>query len=383
MHHHRVVGFWLAVVAILAIAAPAFAPPEPLNIPEELIGAQLSDSQRAQIDEHVDWWREKTLAAITNEDIIEARKGLLKEFAYSNNRLFREYFIQATIRELLPLALGNDLPADDSLREVKRINVAILLASMPDRTIQPALERLVTDENPAIRYLGWKGYSQTRPSILRGGNQPIDTFVDSMVTALKSESSPLVLVMVYDNTRFGSQIIAGINPDRITAMQKRFLQAIDESWTARRKVIASAENIQAFMSFSNGARVLGELGKALAADRDLSKTALQNLLDMAGTASKVFDTAWNAEKNLSSVEDLEEREKQSREYEKVIDASRELLLACENGIRVITNSDSTPLASALADTRNPDQGAGVRQAVFTWKDELDDRFGVVDPRPVE
>ena len=66
-------------------------PPEP-KIPEDALKRSLIPMHQNQITERIKWWKDMFVNTRKSKDIIEARKGLIKDYNLYNSSRYKFYF---------------------------------------------------------------------------------------------------------------------------------------------------------------------------------------------------------------------------------------------------------------------------------------------------
>ncbi|MFP4105478.1 MAG: HEAT repeat domain-containing protein [Phycisphaerae bacterium] len=179
----RLVCLIIPVVTLLT-GSVAFSQAPPLDIPDEALNNRLLSAHEEMIRTRIQHYADLMKTAENEEDIFRGRQNIIRDYNLYQSTAYRFVFAREAAEVLTPL-----LKSDPKLQ----INASIVLANLPQVTIQPALEEMVTHQNPAVRYLGWKGYSLVRSLLLAQGQRYRKTMFDSLTAAAKNEDSPVVL----------------------------------------------------------------------------------------------------------------------------------------------------------------------------------------------
>mgnify|MGYP006301421139 FL=1 len=299
-------SFWLLVSAVVfLLGTPVLAIPKAIEIPEALMQGELLTVHRNQIIDRIVWWKKSLLAAKTDSEIQRACQKLLGDYLLYTNRNYREAFAEETIKQCKEVLTGKDIAPDDSLRDLKMLNLSLVLAKMPQPAMEPAYQLMVGSSNEGIRFIGWKGYLAIRPVLLRGTEKNRAPMIAAATQALAKEDNPIILSMVYQVMNLGT-VEEKIDVKIRLQADVNFLKAIQNSWPTRRKGVLTLEEGQDELlpALRNGVLALRSIGTDFALQEpkdDKSITlCLQLILDMAYSTAQTFDRAWqNPQANLN------------------------------------------------------------------------------------
>lgn len=178
-------------IAVLAIVLSAggsawgqFDPPELPPLPP---GGDLNDQYVESIRQRIVYWAGEMDKAQDVGTLVTVRTRLENDYLLYEGRGYRYVFARESAG-----VFGDKLHAKGELGPFVQINAALALSSMPQASIQPALEKMVVHPNPAIRYLGWQGYAEARTPILAQYDTNRQTFYKSIRAAAGDEESGLV-----------------------------------------------------------------------------------------------------------------------------------------------------------------------------------------------
>jgi len=318
----------------------------------------LLKTHKRAINARIEWWKNKLLVADTVDAVSDSCKKLMHDYARSDNRTYKNFFVTSCVKQYLPLLSEKSekkIPLDDKLRREKLIQIASLLSKLRDRAILPALTSMAVNKNPAVRLLAWEGYKNSRARFIMS-RRATDEMLKEIEKALKTEKSPIVLRAVYRLMNF-----RGIDPELVSESTLKkindfFLKILNATWNTRRLGVLEGK-IQKIDRASREVTVLGYLGSVDGTTRKTKTKVLQMLLDMSSTAAGVYDRTLETDPEVNKACSL-------------------LLLECEQNLNAITETQSQLLEKGL--TSKLESGAAVQRAIFTWSDKLKN-LGVKTP----
>ena len=329
---------------------------------------QASPLDARRIDETLTAIAEAMDDANDQERVIRLRDKTLEEYGFWDDRKAGYTFARAAARRLGPL-LGAGLKADDPLRTLKVVNVAMALSMMPQVTIQPALETMVAHGNPAVRLFGWMGYRRTRDRLMSQG----EAFAGKMFAALDksadTERSPLVLGAMFRMLRMDARP-AGLPEDVWKAARRRSLGILKRNWRRWCVKVASCQPEMAAASLRLVDAVRAHAGAAAEnKDEKKQKAAKKLLVQMA------YDVAW-----FASLAYQKTYRKPGMGMRAVGDNGA-LLRACERALNAMSGLEHKSIVIAL--TKGDDDGRAERvrlAVVFYWLEALTKNYGVTEPK---
>ena len=178
--------------------------------------------------------------ADSEDKVIKARKRLIDEYRDAESRGAGYAFARAAAEKLRPL-LGKGLKADDPLRMVKIVNLAIALSNMPQASIQPALGAMIAHKSPAVRFYGWAGYLEARRKVLGQGEEFADTMIAAVEKTGDQEQSVAVLSGMFRTLDMGVAVPAGVSQKTWKQWRQRTLAALERNWNRWCGIIASGD----------------------------------------------------------------------------------------------------------------------------------------------
>ena len=321
----------------------------------------LLKGQKQAIEARIGWWKNKLLIADTVDAISDSCEKLMQDYAKSENRTYKNFFVASCVEQYLPL-LGEKsekIPLDDKLRMEKIIQVASLLSQLRDRAILPALQSMSVSKNPALRLLAWEGYKNSRGRFITS-RKTTDGMLKTIGNALNTEKDPIVLQAIYNLMNFRGIDVDLVSESTLKKINNFFLNTLEATWNARRLGVmeGKAEKID---RATEEAAILGYLGSVRGVSQTTKTKVLQMLLDMASSAADVYDRTL----------------KEETRDPKANKACVLLLLECEQNLNGVAEMQNQSLTKALASDADP--GAAVLGAIFTWSDELK-KMGVKTPK---
>ena len=343
----------VCVAMILPITGLTSGQLVPFPTMSEDMDTLLKDHKEA-IQARIGWWKNRLLIADTVDTVGDSCEKLMQDYARSETRVYKNFFVTSCVTQLLPLLDEKGIPLDDKLRRVKLIHVASLLSKLRDRAILPALKSMSVNKNPAVRLLAWEGFKNSRSRFVTS-RKTTDEMLQGIEEALKTEKSPIVLQGVYSLMNFRGFDVERVPETTLKKINDFFLTILDATWNTRRLGVQEG-NVQKINRATEEVAVLGYLGSVKSVS---SKTkVLQMLLDMASSAAGVYDRTTKKDPEVNK-------------------ACMLLLLECEQNLNGIAETQIQPLVKGL--TSNADSGAAVQRAIFTWSDELK-KMGVKTPQ---
>lgn len=333
----------------------AAAPPPVLDIPVSALESRLAPRHIEQIKARVKYWLDLLVNADNEKAVRSACSAIQKDYhKYSGF----EYRLE-TARETSKSVEGifkTGLKANDPFKNLKEVNLGIIVSRMPQVTIQPALEVMVRQPNPAVRYVGWQGYRAARSLLLAQGGQHGRTMFETSGAMAAQEASPCVIggIMQLLNIPAGA---VGVRPDDLARAHETSFGILKKHWDrwCRRVLRGNAEMPEAV---NRGINALRNYADIFAGNESRRKDILQMLADMMWCSGKAYDRAGGKGPHA--------------------DLNVLLLLNCERSVNAVTRVRSKWIRSALTNPETPDRGAAVRMAVLKWTAELA-KYGVKKP----
>jgi hypothetical protein len=345
---------------VLAAGSSAFAAATPpsLTVPDKGITPQHKD----QIAARIRYWLDGIREAKDETALANARKGFASDYSLHESAEYRFAFAGVAAKECVEL-----LKLDDN---AKLVTVAMMIASLPQASIQPALDAMVVHRNPAVRYFGWEGYRGAKAAIIAQSADSTDKMLKQMGDRLAVEESPLVVGQIYSAMIFGASETGGMSGDAVAKAERQFAAVLAKTWMRQcEQVLVGGVDVAA--AAGRGVALLQQEGEAVAADKAALKPVLQMLADVAYAAATAYDKALTAKDNA------------------IADADAQLLKDCEAALNAVLKTTNNYLEKPLTEPKIQDRGQAVKSyvdkgsgknyGVLKWIDDLK-ALGVVEPK---
>lgn len=304
------------------------------------LGAQPADEDIAQ---SVKRWLDEMAKASSFDEILKARQGFAKTYAFRDGRGQGFAYAQETSRQLIPRLKEYDA--------VKLINLTMVVSKMPQGSIQPALDVLVAHTNPAVRYLGWRGYRDARVAILSLGGKPRETFFATLKRRAGVETSSVALRMLIATVRLPRSLGPRLGAAALKEAQQQALSVLESAWAAWcQRVIDQAEGMPAVAV--EAVAVLLELYQAVGAPPKTQKALLQRIYEMMFCSSAAY------------------RKSKADDSDPLAKANAKLLVTCEKALGAVSGSTSQRVQDALKKDDPDERKAFVGIAVIDWRKDL-------------
>jgi len=336
-----------AVVVILGRGLPAAAPPV-WDISDAAISGGLLPSHVSQIDARIRYWVETMRQARDYKTVVTSRTGLLQDYGSFGSVEFRYTFARLAAEFVTPLL---ELPDD-----IKQVNAALALSRMPQVIMQPALEKMVVHRNPAVRYLGWRGYRGVRTLLLAQGPSYRQTMFRSLGAAAARENSPLVIRAIFGVLRIPAAGAAVPEDVRSKAQEQAFV-IFQQIWPSCCRRVLAGNAVMAEAS-QEGLAALLNFAPIFGAQKANSVAILQMVVEMTWCSAMAYD--------------------QARASGPIAAANTALLRECEKALNNLKNTRNKDIEAPLTAPKQPDRGSAVRLGVLEWIKLLKDD-GVVKP----
>jgi hypothetical protein len=340
----------LASLALTTAVCLAQEAAPPLEIPPDVLKTALSQAYVAQIDARVKYYADRFQEVGGDEDIVALRKKVLDDYRKYDSTEYQYVFTQTAVKYLSPLL--------QEPNQTRQVNVAMALSQMEQVPVQPALESMIKDENPAVRYLGWQGYKRIRMSVLAQGSEGVETMYASLARAAENETEASVVKAIFQMLYLPPIRPEAVSEQSFSVARKRSLDILRKCWPKRcREVLAGS----AAMADAARAGVVALLGfENLSTEDPAVQTALlQMLVDILYCSSKAYDAA-HAAGNVAEV-------------------NSDLMQDAENALNAVSKLRLSQVTTALLDPKvQPPREAAVGLAVLDWIDALKSK-GVKKP----
>lgn len=274
----------VALLAVAGLCAPAWAGPTLEDLSKIGVDRALQPPAIKTIGDYLEACVEQFRSAKTPENLAKARQAFLDGYAAHAEPVYQIEYARVAGEKLTPLLTLPDAG--------KQVQVARLIASMQQMTIQPALEAMATSASAAVRYWAAKGYG-TRNTMRAVMAQGAEASAKMMATLEKlglQDKSPQVFAMVVS--------VLNPSPD-FKKEQNAQLQALqDKIWLARLKDVRAGR--------ADMAEAYAHAAEMLLAEPDQPAPVLQMLTDAleAGSLALLSPEVQGNEQVFKTVADL-------------------------------------------------------------------------------
>jgi len=284
------------------------------------------------------------------EEVLAGRKKIKAIYD-----LYEGYHYQSTVTELAARHLVKILHTEEPIKEV---NAALALSKMRWVTVQPALEVMVAHENPAVRYLGWRGYQRVRLWVIAQPREFSEKMFASLERAAMNETQKPVIAAVVKMLSIEPQTVPFISQEDFLWARSRALEILRKAWPRYCRLVREGDG--EFAEMCRGAMLAVRKIPSPRSERSQKAPVVQLTLDMMGASAEAFSKA---------PPDSPARR-----------ANRGLLIETENALNFITALRKAYLQQAL--TGGGAEPAPVEQAIGSWLNDLRSAgYEVVAPAP--
>jgi len=346
-------------VAALTVAVGSWADTSGGAPPELSISSpsSLAQVEVEQLRQRLKYWADEIIAGTAAGQVATAAAGARNDYRLYSARDYQYRFAEIAGEVFVPVIKGG-LDEDDRLRLMKEVNLAIVLARIPQVNIMPALTSMLEHPNSAVRYLGWEGYRLNRTGILAQSREYAQNMLDATIPAAEKETSAPVIGSIFSVANISLGLPA-VPASTIKEAQQRMFAMLEANWLkwCKRVMAGEAEMSRACENSIEGVKTLAA---AQAGGQDSKAKALQMLADLMHSAAGAYDfsagTGPIAEENSI------------------------LLRACEAALVELSGLTSNRIVAILADEKfEGDRSAALGLKVYDWFDDLK-QFGVSEPR---
>ena len=343
------------VLGALSLSGAVAAEPAPISIASTNLKGGLVKGDIKQIDAHTRYWVSELAAAKTAADIYAAREGILADYnKYATSIRYQIEFARS-VTGIVPAAVKK-LDTNDRLISLKEVNFAIAASKMTQLTSIPALDALVRNENPGVRFLAWRGYREVRDQAIRKGKEDAGTLFDALQRHAATEPSPLVAAVIVD--------ILHIEKSAWTT--DAFKKAFDLTFNTLVGMLKTCCDRLAGGDADWARPCIAALPILLSADgfykpdRKKATLIIQQMVNIAQAAAKAYETA----------------DGQGR----VAFQCTPLLQQAEQAIASLTNDSGREIRSTLLDKKmSPlEKSKAIPRAILDWIDRLEE-LGIKKP----
>jgi len=387
----------------------------------------LTAGDESSIRQYVHYWADQIRNAPTQDAVAKARQMLIQGYQRDTSAAHQYTYAKQATEALTPLLA---LPSAG-----KQINTAMAIIEMPQTPIQDALEALVHHDNPAVRYLGWQGYTRARGALLTEGGTFANRYNESLQNAARQEDSGIVLMVILQAANLSPERPTSIGSDVYARCQQVAFDALQDAWPRICRQVIAGSDVYADTA-RTGIAALQSLATAYAQDPKRVQQILQMVVDAAYCGAKTYERQMRlvlqteeklaelraqleaastptpapgpvvpvppgpatGETTAAPAEDSAVIRENIRKQEKILhDANAEaatvamLLLECERVLNGITTQQKDYLNEPLRNDRvNALRKEGIEPTIWYRKDEKDygvlawvkalESYGVVKPK---
>ncbi len=348
-----------AAACLLAVLAS-------VTVSASLLPAQDSGSSSA-VDELI-----KTL--LTSEDaekVLYARTRLQQWYAEYDDSSRGPAFSRMIVERVAPALGAVPHATAATIDRVRLANMAILLGSMPQVNVQPALQQMVVHANPGVRLWGWKGYLRARTLMLRQGEAAFTPMFAALAASAQNESAAPVLGSMFSVLRLDPTPPDGLDAAAWNAWRAQVRQTLAGGVARWADMVGRGDPEMAVAAATLPTAIRNY---AATLDREKDKATLAELAQMAYTLAAQSSYAY----------------KEAGYNTPVANANALLLRDVEAALNDLAGLNQTFIEAALSRAEFNGQvmagadpyAAAVRLAVITsWKNALGQKgFAVQTPK---
>lgn len=356
-----------AVLLGLCSAVQAQQPPA-IDIPDaELRGGALQ-TRVPQIDTYLTYWAGQIKDGKDESTIVAARGKILAAYNQYDAAPFKSIYAQEAVKYLMPL-----LDASDALKNLRQVNAALALAKMPQLANIPAYDKMVAQNDAAVRYFGWMGYRDIRGLLLGQPQTTAEKFYKLLATAMAKETSATVLATMMDALNLAAVDMTAVSDENRKMAQNQSYQIFMASWPAICQKVINGDDAMIEPARAGAAAMIFLVG-AVEGDKARATALLQSTADMMYCASSAYTMQLQMAERATGLTKADAMASSERlSY---------LLRDLENLANFAAKKTNNFLQTALTDSRVKDtkaRAAGVELAVLKWTDDLK-AGGVVAPK---
>ena len=363
---HNKTSISLCIISVfIALGTPAALAQDQiptLDIPSIELTAGLSPKSIQQIDDLLNYHAKaiETAEGKRKQDyVLAGRDALIAAYNNYSSPQFKNALAKRAFEIIAPLLDRGD--------KLQKVNVAIALAEMSAASGQANLQKMIAHPNPAVRYLGWQGYSQARMAIMATGSaEPTEKMLADMAKAVKEEKSSLVMRVVFETINFPPSGPQGVSKDKYDRVRREALEVLASNWQNQSNHVRYGD-WEMSESFRRATSAIANSWDLLSSDPAQRTKYLQMIIDVAWSSAQAYETAMRVKERASGLTKDDASDK--------IQHNTLLLRSCEQALNSITKSNRDFLARTLTDTSIPDRASAPRGG---WKDpETGQEYGVL------
>jgi hypothetical protein len=320
----------------------------------------------ATLEDGVSRGLDSLVEADDQETVLEARRDLqaLYSRARQANLTFR---MGQLLAEQVPLRLkqlGDD--NSDALATLKKLNVAILCRSTQSVSVQPALQAMLGQKNPAVRFLAWSAYSTLWPDILAQSKMQTNVLLDALQRDLGAETNPLILEQIFEVAGFRAPEGLPVPEDTQAMARQKAMAGFAANWESWRKRVEAGDE-----AFLTPAREAAKATIGLYAEAKKTGKTQTRLLQM------IIDMMWSAADGWARARQDQKQRLAQGQALLLIDLEEALMQTVAGQV---AGNDKLPVIAPMFAAGGAD-GVGLKLEVLNWGRRLKE-FGVQEPKLV-
>ncbi len=276
MNRYKSIQSAVCVLALFIAAIPGFCAPPRWDL------SKTGQALRTDINERIDYWSEIFKKTNEQSDVIAARKGLINDYSYAREKGRGNVYAGRAADLLVPL-----LNMEDTL---KVVNVAIAMSGMTEEALQPALEKMNSHSNAAVRYYAARAYREIRTNVLARGGDVAERMFQALSGRAAEETSPYVLKQIFLALNLPTVRPEAISQSEYNTARKQALGVLQQAWSRCCRMLVSGRKGMA-EACSAGLDTVQNLAEAVGSE-DVSKNAIQMVANVTFSSAMAYDTAF-------------------------------------------------------------------------------------------
>ncbi|MFP4052394.1 MAG: hypothetical protein ACLFV7_00850 [Phycisphaerae bacterium] len=260
-----------------------------INIPNEDLTSVAVRRYRRDIEKYVTFWANVLEKTTVDSQVLLARQRLLSGYTQYDDvdGLSPQYyglFADQAAQSLTPRLKDSSV--------LKQVNTGIALSGMPRISMQDAYEAMIVHKNPAVRFLGWRGYDRIRDTVLAQGRRAADRMFDSALKAAREEDAAEILSALFNavSVERSMRNAATVSDSVLTAAQEMAFQVLQTAWKAQLKSIATGDTAMAYTA-KRGLAALRDIWPTVSEDKEARTKGLQMVIDVTYASAKAHLSA--------------------------------------------------------------------------------------------
>ena len=361
--------------------APAQAKVDPANPPkldipaDDLTGTTVRRYRR-DIEEYVKFWAAVMEQTGSEATLIRARKAIVDGYTQYDNvsglspqyyGLYADQAAESVGPLLKDKSVAKQINAAivqlDGATQANAANAEESVSSLPRISMQNAYDTAVAHKNPAVRYLGWRGYNRIRDTVLAQGRRASDRMFKAASTAAAKETAAEMITVLFNAMAIERNMrnAATVSDDLLSAAQTDAFGVIRSVWP---KMLAPIVEGDTAMTYA-GRRGLGAIRAVwptISQDKASRSQALQMAVNLTHATARAYLEAGGGDSPVAQANLL-------------------LLRDAEKALQRFTGTNQKMIEDAMTDADIQDpvlRAKAVVLASIEWANKLADQ-GVEKP----